>query len=243
MTAHQGNRPERSSPGGARLGTRLRGAFAQAYDARGKARANLCWAYSPKQDRDVVLTGRLAYGHLLLCEASPDVASVEYNVHRIVAGDDGQPQDTVIDAVATLENGEVQYRRLASGGHGHRPPPAIPARPQCQQVEANGARHVIMTEKDVFANELLIRNWHRVLPWLAQVRALPLQLQLKTVRALACRREVLTLAEILALAEDDESAVFAAAAFKGVQRGLFTCDLDVRPLSLDTLIFSREPAP
>ncbi len=96
-----------------------------------------------------------------------------------------------------------------------------------------------MTEREIFANELLIRNWNRVLPWLAQVRDIPLDEHLKAVRRLVDKAGAICLADAVNLGEADESAVFGAAALKGVQTGLFVSDLGVRPFGEGTLIASR----
>ena len=59
-----------------RLGTRMRGAMADAYDKRGHMKASLGLVYSPKAKKDVVINSTLEFGHLLLVESDPDIEQV-----------------------------------------------------------------------------------------------------------------------------------------------------------------------
>ena len=53
--------PKGSAGQGHRLGTQLRGERAIAYEARGQSSADLMLHYSPKAQKDVVLTGQLQF--------------------------------------------------------------------------------------------------------------------------------------------------------------------------------------
>ncbi len=222
---------------GARLGTRLRGALADAYQARGHHCSNLTFVYSPKAGVDVVLRSSLEYGHFLLCEASANIEAVDYGCERRFAIVDARLGATEFDAIVTLITGEVQYREIKSSEE-MAAAPQTRAGPQlaiqAQVAAEDRALHVVLTEREIFANAVLIRNWNRVVPWLAQVRDVALNNHFREVAALVRDRGAITLSDVLALGEDANAALFAGAAFKGVQRGLFASDLDTQALSLHT---------
>ncbi len=181
QSLHASKRP------GARLGTRLRGALADAYGARGHRMSNLTFVYSPKARVDVVLRSTLEFGHFLLCEGSPKVASVVYNGGAQAGVVDGRVVMTEFDAVVTLISGEVEYREVK--------PSDVLADPELGRADTQltardaiavyeGGSHVVMTEREIYANPLFIRNWNRVLPWLSQVRDMALDEHFKIVRKL-----------------------------------------------------------
>jgi hypothetical protein len=238
------NRSEQT-PGagtGARLGTRLRGALANAYQARGAGQSNLTFAYSAKADMDVVLRSTLEFGHFLLCEGCSEITSVVYNGGLQPGIVDGRVVMTEFDAVVTMSSGMVEYREVKSSDELADPESGrtdLQLAAQAAIAVYEGGRHVVMTEREIFANEMLIRNWNRVLPWLAQVRDIPLDEHLNAVRRLVESAGAICLADVVNLGEADESAVFGAAALKGVQTGLFLSDLGVRPFGEGTLIASR----
>ncbi len=227
---------------GARLGTRLRGALANAYQARGSGQSNLTFAYSAKADMDVVLRSTLEFGHFLLCEGCSEITSVVYNGGLQPGVVDGRVVMTEFDAVVTMSSGMVEYREVKSSDELENPELGranLQLAAQAAIAVYEGGRHVVMTEREIFANEMLIRNWNRALPWLAQVRHIALNEHLKAVKCLVDKSGAICLADALSLGEGEESAVFGAAAIKGVQTGLFVSDLDVRPFGEGTLIALR----
>lgn len=68
------------------------------------------------------------------------------------------------------------------------------------------------------------------------VRGRSLYLERVAILALLDSRGSASIADIQELGTGPESSCFVAAAFKGVQDGIFYCNLDDKPLSKNTII-------
>lgn len=213
-----------------RMGTSLRGILAEEYQARGHGRSSLNLVYSPKSNQDVVLRNRHAYAHFLLCEASPEIQYVEYRSRIDRMTDSNGNVLPAFDAVITYASGarEGRYVRVVEGL-------------DFQEEEKKGVAYydepisyVVLNENDIYSNPTLLRNWSRILPWIAQVRDIPLNNYISQVLSVLRHRSG-TIGDVMQMG-GAESAYFVAAAFRGVQLGLFVSDLDTKPLSLSTLL-------
>jgi hypothetical protein len=96
------------------------------------------------------------------------------------------------------------------------------------------------TEREIYLNPLKIRNWNRVIAWMAQSRELGLGREGQVVLALVRRRKQVRFEEVLAVGEKDRAGLFAAALFREVQKGTIASDLERAPLSRYSLFFRRE---
>ena len=96
----------------ARIGTRIRGQMAAAYDARGESAGDLVLHFSSKMGKDVVLSSKLAYYHFLLVERDPAVDSVDYAPSERLVDLMGQGFADLVDAEIKSTQGEVIWRRL-----------------------------------------------------------------------------------------------------------------------------------
>ena len=228
---------------GARLGTQMRGALAEAYGSRGHHHSNLLYLYSPKAGADVILRCTLEYGHFLLCEGSPSIETVEYGCEQRFRTVGDKEASTIFDAIVTFMTGMTQYREVKPRAELEvasetRVGPQLAL--QARIASADNAEHVVLTEEEIYANPVLIRNWHRIVPWLAQARDVALNNHVREVAALVRGEGAVSLGEVLALGQGDDAALFAAAAFRGIQKGLFASDLDLMPFSVNTRMSNVE---
>lgn len=225
-----------------RLGTKLRGKLAAAYSDRGHHQSNLWYVYSPRTGRDWVLRSDLQWGHFLLAESDPYIKDSDYSPPTKLQGVGGDNQASTLDAIVTLKNGTVEWREIKSSdaienedfGSQHQ---------REVQIEAAirlGVRYVRYSEHDIYACPQRIANWARVIAWLAAVRGRSLYAEGVEVAALLHARGSVSIGEIQDIAPGSKGVCFVAAAFKGVQDGLFASDLNDRPLSRNSLVKSIE---
>lgn len=222
----------------ARLGTRLRGKLAEAYSARGHHESSLWYVYSPRTDRDWVLRSDPEWGHFLLAESDPRIRTIDYAPAAEIVRVGDEDQATELDAIVTFKDGVVEWREIKSSDSIKR----LDIRAQHQwkaQAEAafrNGVRYVRCTEQEIYARPQRIANWSRVIAWLAAVRGRSLYSQRIEIVSLLNARGSVCIGDIQELGSGPEIACYVAAALKGVQDGLFTSDLDEKPLSKNTVI-------
>ncbi len=219
-----------------RLGSRMRGKLAAAYDQRGHAKSCLWYVYSPRTSRDWVLLGNLRFDHFVLTEADPRVKEVDYSPPAIEAQlQDGSIFIAEVDAIVTLVDGTVEWRKIVS-------------EKKLSQVQLEnlsvaaaevGARFVPMNEADLNNNPQRLANWRRVLVWLSAARGHLLESYLNEVAVLIDARGTVKLGEIESHFGKPSFPLYAAAVFRGVQNGDFYSDLDTQPLLEETTIYSK----
>lgn len=228
---------------GARPGTRLRGQLEQVYEVRG-GRQNVLWLhYSPKAGKDFALSSALHYAHFLFAESDPAIATVNYAPAELVTKIAGESFVSIVAAELQLKTGEVVWRELTSStdlAKGE----AIRKNLQflIQQQAFNNApvRHEVLTETEIFACPQRIRNWHRVLPWLAAVRDWALHDYAIDVATLIRRHGRVEFREALALGNSEAASLYGAALLQGVQHGAFLSDLDRMPFTPRSTFYVRE---
>jgi len=238
-TSLSGNQTLGGSQGGARpgirLGTRLRGALAEAYQSRGHGKSTLWAAFSPKSGKDVVFRSSVEFGHFLLVESDPNIENVDYSPGTRIETYAGEGAATIVDAEVTLKSGAVVWREVKNSEdvtHGSIGRANLQLLIQIKAAEGVSARHELLTEKEIYACPQRIRNWMRILPWIAQARAWPLHEYASRVAGLLRRQTNVTLGEVLELGDGANRALYAAALFKAMQSGSYASDLNEQPLSL-----------
>ena len=226
---------------GSRLGTQFRGRLAAAYDARGHHQSDLVFAYSPRMEEDVILHSGLEYGHFLLVESDPSIRHTDYSPKARMVELAGTEVASLVDAEVVNRDGvvswrEVKYKNSLRNDDNQRL--------QLQTVIHRGAphqwaaNHQVFTEIEIYENPVRIRNWNRIVAWMAQARDFPLITERKKLLTIFGAKRSLNLADILALGDRSTAPLFAAAAFKLVQAATLDSDLDQAPLSLHS-VFSR----
>ena len=228
---------DQKSGKGKRLGTQLRGRLAEAYASRGRLKAKLTYAYSPRMRRDIILPSELEYWNFILLESDPSVLSVDYSPPKKIAlvGDD--VHGTVLDAVVAFRDGTIEWREVKYSDDDQ----TRTVHQQQAQEEAayqEGAIYRRFTEREIFScGSTKLLNWMEIVAWLSAVRDRPtLEFDLAVTRLLKENGSA-TISEIQALADSrSSSACYVAAAFKKLQDGYCFSDLDMRPLTENTVL-------
>ncbi|VVE21111.1 hypothetical protein PCE31106_03137 [Pandoraea cepalis] len=220
----------------ARPGTRMRAALADAYDKRGHRKANLCYVYSPKSDRDWALSGQLELAHFVIAESTPDIVSVNYApVPRQVSTD---TRSSVISWCAEVRrhDGMWEWRCLGEA--------TDPAKEQARVrlARAFEAEHCRLSEHDLRVDSARIHNWLRIIHWLALYRGIPLAHESMAVGALLDAGHAISLKDVARLDQVGRGDAYIAAAFRLVQSGYLALALGNEPLSLRTELV-REGVP
>lgn len=225
-----------------RLGTRLRGKLAEKYGQRNHQKYSLWYVYSPRTNRDWVLEGDLRWDHFVLTESDPRVINVNYAPEPIeIKIEDGQKKEISFEALVTFADNSIELRNVPWSNEGtfsKRTP--TDARNNIQNIAANsiGARYVNVTEVELHTNYQKLANWRRVLVWISAVRNRPLAPYITDIAALVHSKKLITLADIKLFCGESSFPLYAAAAFKGVQLGKFSSNLDTDSLSLETSFFA-----
>lgn len=227
---------------GARPGTRLRGQLAQAYDARGGHQSILWFQFSPKANRDFVLSSDLEYGHFLLVESDTSIAEVDYAPAKRVARVAGEVLATCVDAEVVLKSGEVVWREVKCSedieqGAANRA--SLQILVQLQAAKDAAVTHEVLTEKEIFANPQRIRNWHRIVAWLAATREWALHDYSTEVAILMRRHGRVEFRHVLALGKPEEAPLYGSALLYQVQRGSYCSDLDDKPFTPRSLFYEE----
>jgi len=214
-----------------RLGTQMRGAMASAYSGRGHTAADLYLHYSPKMQRDVVLTGKLQYFHFLLVERDPSVIEVDYAPYERLVQVAGQAFAEVVAAEVKTQDGHVVWRRLID----HEPDRAE-AVPDLRKSIGSGplaavTRLDVLTLRQLVGDEMWTRNAHRAVSWITAARDWPLVEYKRRVLKLIKDTRVVTFDDCLSLGEGSERALLGAAVLQMAMMGSVDSDLGQRPLT------------
>lgn len=217
-----------------RLGTQLRGQLQKDYRARGKSRYSLWYAYSPKAGADVVLHGEPQYYHFLLVESDPNVVSADYVVQEKASRVVGEELGRLVDVELRMADASVVWRCVRAEVSS-----ALTTRVSNLQLLVSQRVHKelpdrveLLTMAEIAVNPLRIQNWNRVLPYLGQARAWPLDEFANDVATLLHTRQEVALCDVLTLSELEREALYIAALLQGVQFGRFRSDLNEKPWGL-----------
>lgn len=218
-----------------RLGTQLRGKLAAAYRLRGHQLSSLCYVYSPRMDKDWVLRSDLCFDHFVLTEADSTVIEVDYSpeLEVPVSG------TVAFDAIVRYADGATQWHYVSSG-------PIIPTGETPSQLlllrdaaEHSGAQLQCFDQASLHQHEMRLWNWRRAIAWMSAARGTALAPFMTELAAFIHPRGSATLADIAELGSQDLFPLYAAAAFRLVQRGALVGDLDEFPISMLTTFRAR----
>lgn len=225
---------------GPRLGTKFRGKLAASYGQRGVGPNSLWYVYSPRTRTDWVLRSDLEWDHFVLAESDPDLVNCVYAPDKRTVTFQGDTVNLEIDAVVTLRDGTIEGRLVRYSTDEPDPMQAPKLARQTAAAEALGMRYRVLTEEYIRRNHILLANWRRAIAWLAAARDRSLAaFELELERAITLEAK-LTLADIESRFGEASFPLYAAAAFSGVQKGIYRSDLDKMPLSLQTAIIPVE---
>lgn len=226
-----------------RLGTQMRGALSDEFHARRHQANDLIYTYSPRMDADVVLKSSLEYAHFLLVESDPCIVRADYSPAQRVARLCGEGAAAIVDAEVTNIEGEIIWREIKyfkSRGKFESTHASLEKIIQADLADGLADNLQILTENEIYLNPIRIRNWNRIVPWIAQCREFNLDKKRHTVLLLIKKRKKLRFSEILEIGEISQAGLYAAAIFKEVQVGSVASDLNEAPLSRHSVFFQQE---
>lgn len=218
----------------ARIGTRLRGAIAEAYESRGDLKSILWMHFSPTTGEDVVFRSQLEYLHFLRIEWDPRIAAINYKPRKRIALIAGETLGTIVDAEITLKSGEVVWREvkykedLEAGATSRA---QLQLLIQLQAAKEESVRHEVVTEDDLYRSPVAVRNWHRTMPWLAGARHFVLTDAENQVLALVRRLKAIEFRHVVNSGESTQAALLGAAVINLARRGRVQSDLDAHPFT------------
>ncbi|MDR7334333.1 hypothetical protein [Roseateles asaccharophilus] len=233
MTQKPSNKPK------ARIGTRIRGQMAAAYEARGETAGDLYLHFSSKMKMDVVLSGRLSYLHFLLVERDPGVDQVDYAPSGRLATLMGKEPAELVDAEIKTTAGEVVWRRLID-----KEADDTEAVRDLREAIGKGAlrgvnRLEVLTFKQLVAEDTWTRNTHRALAWIAAARSHPLSQPKQDILALLKTGRAVSFQDCLELGAGQAQALYGAAVLQMALNGAVQSDLGVAPLTARTRFTAR----
>lgn len=227
----------------ARIGTRLRGALAEAYAARGNLKSILYVQYSAKARVDVALSSDLEYRHFLLAEADVAVKRIDYTPAKRVVQIAGDGYGTIVDAEVEYGDGRIEWREVK---HSEDLEADATSRSNLQILiqQAAAARekvsHAVYTEREINRHLTLISNWHRIAAQLAAARDCALDDYVYQITGFMRRHGRIEYRHALALGKPGEECFFSAALLQQVQFGRIGSDLDCRPFSSRSAFFVED---
>lgn len=213
-----------------RLGTQLRGKLAAAYGVRGHQLADLYYVYSPRTDKDWVIRSDLCFDHFVLTEADSTVIDIDYSpkIEISVMG------TVKFDAIVRYADGATQWHHVLNGPV----KPVSEASPQLRALrevaEHEGAQLRCFDESSLHQHETRLWNWRRAIAWMSAARGTALAPYMTELAAFIHPRGSVALADIAELGARELFPLYAAAAFRLVQRGDLVGDLDEFPISMLT---------
>lgn len=218
-----------------RLGTRLRGKLAAAYGQRGHHNSSLWYVYSPRTDRDWVLQSDLCFEHFVLTEADSLVIDVNYAPALEVP----TLGSVKFAAIVHYSDGAVQWHYVSNESPKPNSEEAAQHLLLCDAAEHAGAQLQSIDKQLLNQNPQRLWNWQRAIAWMTAARGTALAPYMTELATLIHARESATLGEIVELGSKELFALYAAAAFRLVQRGDLISDLDEHPISMTTTFFAR----
>lgn len=215
---------------GPRLGTQLRGDMACAYEARGQTSADLMLHYSPKAQKDVVLTGQLQFLNFLTCEFDSQIKTLNYAPYSSIASTAGDQVASLIDAEIKMRDDTLVWRRLINSD-----PDSADLIDDLRKSIGRGALSKVstievLTFEQLTVNPVRLRNALRAVAWIVGARHWPLAESKRKVLTLLERRRFATFDEVLALEVGPNRALVGAAVLDMFCNGVVRGDLAEVPL-------------
>ncbi len=197
---------------------------------RGSYGNNFWQAYSPKLRRTVKLYSDLEYHHWILIEATPEIVTFCEQPLRMQSRFDGRDRASFIDMWVEWRDGTEQYRELkyAKDMAQRDENPFLSRQLAVQEAwcRRHGVEHAIVTDEEVFANKLLLRNWRLILSILANAREADLRSLQATIRKIVGLHGAISLGDIRAVLLEPTETIFQAAVFALIHQGSIKAPLE-----------------
>ena len=137
----------------------LRRSIPDAYRARGHRVNNLWLVYSPKTDRDWLLTTDRQLVHwLVFLESNREVLSFDLAPEPVMSHDAKEPRATELDAIAIFRDRHLEWHEVIAGTTlRETDPPQFQA--QVTAARNAGASYRIFNDEDLSPNARLAIRW------------------------------------------------------------------------------------
>lgn len=208
---------------------------------RGKSVGSITYFYSAKNDRDIVFSSDLEFAHGVLLEADETVKSYDVDPDRVVAWIEGKGYlGSKPDAIVKLWSGRTRYVEVKYLEDQRHKRAALQAEIQKRAADSVNADWCWFSENGVYDKNRLLHDWLQIAPVLAQSRVeVKSRWEYLMKWVLEASIEETTLGNLKRCAKDPWELVFSTT-FLLVQRGKLRSDLEMRPLSADTVIAPRD---
>lgn len=202
---------------------------------RGSYGNNLWQAYSPKLGRKVKLFSDLEYHHWILVEATPEIVTFCEQPIKMLSRVEGRDRASYIDMWVQWRNGSEQYRELKYAKDIAQVDNKPILRRQLAIQEAwckrHGVEHLVVTDEQVHANKLLLRNWRVILSILANAKDVDFRKLQPTILRIVESEGKISIGKLQSKFVGTTETSFQAAIFDLIQRGLINAPLGLFELS------------
>lgn len=202
---------------------------------RGSYGNNLWQAYSPKLGRKVKLYSDLEYHHWILVEATSEIATFCEQPIKMFSRVEGRDRASYIDMWVQLRDGTEQYRELkyAKDIAQIESKPFLRRQLEIQETwcQRHGVEHLVITDEQVHANKLLLRNWRLILSILANAKDSDLRKLQHTILHILRSEGGTTIGGLRERFVGIQETIFQAAVFGLIQVGQLKAPIESIELS------------
>lgn len=197
---------------------------------RGRCGSNFWQVYSPKIDRRVKFYRNLEYHHWILVEATPEIAAFCERPIKVLGVDDGKNGSSLIDMWVQWRNGAEEYRELKYAKKLDQldEKPALRRQLELQKAwcERREITHLVVTDNEVYANKLQLRNWQLILAQLANTRDLDLDKIQESIRQIVAEEGTISLLALSRWFDGVPPTSIRGAVFRLIHAGELQAPLD-----------------
>ncbi|CAG0991002.1 hypothetical protein GEOBC_02372 [Geobacteraceae bacterium] len=197
---------------------------------RGRGGSNYWQVYSPKIDRRVKFYSNLEYHHWILVEATPEIAAFCERPIKVLGVNDGKNGSSLIDMWVQWRNGAEEYRELKYAKKLDQldEKPALRRLLELQKAwcERREIAHQVLTDNEVYANKLQLRNWQLILAQLANTRDLDLDKIQESIRQIVAEEGTISLLALSRWFDGVPPTSIRGAVFRLIHAGELQAPLD-----------------
>jgi len=192
---------------------------------RGSYGNNLWQAFSQKLGRRVKSYSDIEYNHYILVESNPDIVSFCEQPVKVLGHVDDRNCASYMDMWILWRDGREEFREVKYAKDLDKPRVIRQIEIQRSWCERNGFKHSIITEKEIYKNQILLRNWKLILSQMATSRDLDLRKIEKQVYQFVSITGKATIEEILAYFADVQPTYIQTAIFRLIHNGSLNAPL------------------
>lgn len=137
----------------------------------GRSRRSTHWEFfSPRLGGRVVAASSLEYEHYVSLECDPTVETYEPQV-KVTVTVDGEPHVTILDSKVRHRDGRIVVNEVKFAEQVTESEKQIQV--QRALAQQNGWLHQVLTENEIRADEVYLRNCHAMLGWAQPIHTVP----------------------------------------------------------------------